>query len=115
MLARCSLAMGFLLFWTTLDPISARPGVRADEPSAKKNSSDKTSAAQRSLKANDDSDEKDSAARQQLVDVVTAADCNCTLLNLRKADRKSLAHYLWEKGNREITVELPVFSKDSPA
>jgi predicted GIY-YIG superfamily endonuclease len=124
MLARCSLAIGFLLFWTTFSPISARPGVRADEPSAKKNSSGKTPAAKRSLKAKDDADEKDSAARQQLVDVVTAAfrevhdgwstddvvlkddlnqdflakckeklpdataaDCNWTLLNLRKAGR----------------------------
>ena len=35
--------------------------------------------------------------------------------HLDRSDRKSLAHYLWEKGNREITVELHVFGKDTPA
>jgi predicted GIY-YIG superfamily endonuclease len=35
--------------------------------------------------------------------------------HLDHSDRKSLAHYLWENGNREITVELHAFAKDSPA
>ena len=35
--------------------------------------------------------------------------------HLDHSDRKSLAHYLWEKGSRDITVELHVFAKDSPA
>src|SRR5437870_3775871 len=78
MLARFSLALGCLLFWITLSAMSARPGARADEPSAKSeknDSSDKTPAAKRSKKAKDDADadKKDSATRQQLVDVVTAA------------------------------------------
>lgn len=35
--------------------------------------------------------------------------------HLDQSDRKSLAHYLFENGNREITVELHVFGKDTPA
>lgn len=35
--------------------------------------------------------------------------------HLDRSDRKSLANYLSEKGNRDITVELHVFGKDSPA
>lgn len=35
--------------------------------------------------------------------------------HLDESDRKSLAHYLKEKGNRDITVELHVFGKDTPA
>ena len=35
--------------------------------------------------------------------------------HLDHSDRKSLAHYLWSNGNQEITVELHVFPKDSPA
>lgn len=35
--------------------------------------------------------------------------------HLDRSDRKSLANYLWEKGNRDITIELHVFGKDTPA
>lgn len=35
--------------------------------------------------------------------------------HLDHSDRKSLANYLSEKGNRDVTVELHVFGKDSPA
>lgn len=35
--------------------------------------------------------------------------------HLDDSDRKSLAHYLSHNGNRNITVELHVFGKDSPA
>lgn len=35
--------------------------------------------------------------------------------HLDRSDRKSLANYLSEKGNRDVTVELHVFGKDSPA
>ncbi len=129
MLVRFSFVIACLLCWSTFSPNSARLGVRADDPSAeheKSNSPDKAPAAKRSSKAKDDADadEIDSAARLQLVDVVTAAfrevhdgwssddvvlkddlnadflakcqeklpdvtaaDCNWTLLNLRKAGR----------------------------
>jgi excinuclease UvrABC nuclease subunit len=35
--------------------------------------------------------------------------------HLDHSDRKSLAHYFWEKGFREITVELHVFNRESEA
>ena len=35
--------------------------------------------------------------------------------HLDHSNRKSFAHYLWSNGNKEITVELHIFPKDSPA
>ena len=35
--------------------------------------------------------------------------------HLDHSDRKSLAHYLWENGNKKITVELHAFDPESKA
>ena len=35
--------------------------------------------------------------------------------HLDRSDRKSLAHDLREKGNREITIEMYLFGTDTPA
>jgi predicted GIY-YIG superfamily endonuclease len=35
--------------------------------------------------------------------------------HLDHSDRKTLAHYLWEKGERDIVIELHAFKPDSGA